>query len=146
MTHKKFRIEQLRDVAGQNGQMWMLTYPTGFSLLTGMICANFDEAVHQFIAAELKLCPMCGKGSVVHVSWGWICEDCGANDVATGQMKPPPHPVSRAERHGTICEDYELHGCRVDGCPAACFHAIRSPQCCGGGPQWGHAWECPSLP
>lgn len=22
----------------------------------------------------------------------------------------------------------------------------RKPECCGGGPQWGHAWDCPTLP
>ena len=24
--------------------------------------------------------------------------------------------------------------------------ALENPPCCGGGPQWGHAWTCPRLP
>lgn len=32
-----------------------------------------------------------------------------------------PHPTPRADRIGTHCEDYELYGCRVDGCPQACY-------------------------
>lgn len=23
---------------------------------------------------------------------------------------------------------------------------VENPPCCKGGPQWGHAWDCPSLP
>ena len=30
---------------------------------------------------------------------------------------------------------------------ALVFHAFDlNPPCCAGGPQWGHAWNCPSLP
>ena len=24
--------------------------------------------------------------------------------------------------------------------------ALENPPCCKGGPQWGHAWDCPTLP
>lgn len=45
--------------------------------------------------------------------------------VATFWPKPPgpPHPVPRADRQGTICEDYELYGCAVNTCPAGCYLA-----------------------
>lgn len=26
------------------------------------------------------------------------------------------------------------------------LHALENPPCCEGGPQWGHAWNCPKLP
>lgn len=38
-----------------------------------------------------------------------------------------PHPVPREDRAGTICEDYELNGCSVDGCPERCYLALPNP-------------------
>lgn len=38
-----------------------------------------------------------------------------------------PHPVPREDRQGTICEDYELNGCSVDGCPERCYLALPNP-------------------
>lgn len=41
---------------------------------------------------------------------------------------------------------------RIEACLAE-MDAIRiildtppRPSCCGGGPQWGHAWDCPKCP
>lgn len=31
------------------------------------------------------------------------------------------HPVSAEDRAGTYCEDYELYGCSVKGCPQGCY-------------------------
>lgn len=42
-------------------------------------------------------------------------------------MTMKPHPVSREDRQGTICEDYELNGCSVDGCPERCYLALPNP-------------------
>lgn len=38
-----------------------------------------------------------------------------------------PHPVPREDRGGTYCEDYELNGCSVDGCPERCYLALPNP-------------------
>lgn len=35
-----------------------------------------------------------------------------------------PHPVSREDRQGTYCEDYDADGCSVDVCPQGCYLAI----------------------
>lgn len=40
-------------------------------------------------------------------------------------MKFPPHPVSREDRRGTYCEDYEIDGCSVDVCPEGCWQALK---------------------
>lgn len=35
-----------------------------------------------------------------------------------------PHPVTREDRAGTYCEEYEEYGCRVDVCPTGCYLAL----------------------
>lgn len=42
-------------------------------------------------------------------------------------MTTKPHPVPREDRQGTHCEDYELNGCSVDGCPDRCYLALPNP-------------------
>ena len=147
MAHmNKFRIEKPECTDALAGS-WLLTFPDGFGdAIDSLICRSFDEAVAEYIKAELRWCPMCGKGAVVHPYWGWICEACGANDVAAGQTKPPPHPVPRAERGGTICEDYELGACTLNTCPAGCYLAIKDAPCCEGGIHAGHARNCRTRP
>lgn len=39
-------------------------------------------------------------------------------------------------------EDGVLLPCPNDDC----MYGKDVPSCCGGGPQWGHAWECPKCP
>lgn len=34
------------------------------------------------------------------------------------------HPVTRGQRRGTYCEDYETDGCSVDVCPEGCWLAL----------------------
>lgn len=89
----KFRIKK-QTTEGWPG--WILTYPAGFykqsygCIFLGLICPTFESAVEAFIAAELRLCPMCGRGSVEHLEWGWECQACGCSDVASGRVRPTP--------------------------------------------------------
>lgn len=39
-----------------------------------------------------------------------------------------PHPVPREQRAGTICEDYELHGCAITECPQGCYLTLAAKQ------------------
>lgn len=45
-------------------------------------------------------------------------------EFCVGCHPRPPHPVSREDRAGTYCEDYELDGCSVDVCPEGCWQAL----------------------
>ena len=53
-------------------------------------------------------------------------------------------------RNGHDFQRTMMRACPARGCPhgknPAQVAAELKPECCGGGPQWGHAWECRKLP
>jgi len=60
------------------------------------------------------------------VTSGYTC----SNGHNFGQSRKRPCP-SRGCEHGKTPEQIAEE---------------KKPQCCGGGPQWGHAWNCRTLP
>ena len=72
-------------IAKAGDGMWIVGYPDGFSdTATGILCATFDDAVAEFLAAADRQCPMCGRGEVIDTYYGWTCGACGSYDVAVG--------------------------------------------------------------
>lgn len=58
-------------------------------------------------------------------------------------VRDPVHPSdSRLVIDMMICTRC---GCYVWDLQAHENHH-KKPSCCGGGPQWGHAWDCPKCP
>lgn len=52
-----------------------------------------------------------------------------ADELENRDLLPttPKHPVPRAQRRGTNCEEFEEYGCPVDVCPAGCYLASPEP-------------------
>ncbi len=88
----RFRIRKLTpaDPEWDADFPWLLEYPDGFSAEPndGSQTQTFADAVRDFIWCSQRQCPMCGRGAVVDVDWGWKCHACGTYDVAVGCKRP----------------------------------------------------------
>jgi hypothetical protein len=74
----------------------------------------------------------------------------GADGGTVSSIVPHSECVETAKVHLAIAQfalDYE-NGPFVDGMGS--YVPLRNEEvekkCCNGGPQWGHSWNCPSLP
>jgi hypothetical protein len=52
----------------------------------------------------------------------------------------------RRRRSDELERGIESHEMRMWMALADALEELENPPCCNGGPQWGHAWECPKCP